>query len=387
MKMYFIKLPDKTRAQAMVEFMLTLPLLLVLIYGTIEVARLIFVFSSVANASRSAVRYGSAAGQLENTFYYQDCDGIREVANESAILTTFDEITITYDRGVRPDGTPIPISGVDPDPYSDSCPIDSETIRNGDRIIVQISANYEPILPILPIEPLEIVSASARTFLISIPVLGSALPTGFAAESPTPSLTPFQTSTTTSVPTLTLAFTSTNTPFSRNTPSNTTPTNAGPPTLTLAPSQTFTPTNSPFPTNSPTITPTPISCSGLTGIAHGPLTITGKSNLMEMKVTNNSGYILSTANIYIEWNHDTGHAGGNDPTLHLRKILFANQPWDGDLYAPSTYVAGYYPLIPLGESVIQFLFNQSYNILDGTERIIITIGTPGCTNYPVDSRN
>ena len=47
----------------MVEFMLALPLLLVLIYGTIEVARLVFIFSSVANASRQAARFGAGAGE------------------------------------------------------------------------------------------------------------------------------------------------------------------------------------------------------------------------------------------------------------------------------------------------------------------------------------
>jgi hypothetical protein len=381
MKLQSPKLQKKQRAQAMVEFMLALPLLIVLIYGTIEVARLIFIFSSVANASRQAARYGSGAGQFDNVSFYQDCDGIRDVANESAILTTFDQINITYDRGVNPDGTQIPIAGIDPDPYVDSCPIESDTIRNGDRIIVQISAQYEPIIPIIPIEPLTIVSASARTFLISIPVVGSALPTGFAAESPTPSSTPFQTITLTNTPTLTLVFTPTNPFSSGSTPSNTTPTNSGPPTLTYTPSRT------PLPTKSPTITPTPISCSGLTGVSHGPLTFSEELNSMEMKVYNNSGYTLNTANIYIEWNHDTGHASGNDPKLHLRNILFANQAWEGDLYTPSTYINGYYPLIPTGESTIRFVFNQSYDTADGTERIIINLGTPGCVNYPVDSRN
>ena len=365
----------------MVEFMLTLPLLVLLIYGTIEVARLIFIFSSVANASRQAARYGSGAGEVGNTYFYQDCDGIRETANKSAILTTFDEINITYDRGVRPDGTPIPISGVDPDPYTNTCPIEGDVIRNGDRIIVQISALYKPILPIIPIKPLKIVSASARTFLISIPVLGSAIPTGFRAESPTPSKTQFVTETSTSAPTMTRVVPPTITHLPGITPSYKSPTPAGPPTVTLAPSATS------RPTETPTITPTLISCSGLTGVLHGPLTISGDRSAMEMKVTNNTGHILSTANIYLEWNHDTGHAGGLDSNLHLNSILFAFQKWSGDLHTPSTYIEGYQPFIPIGESTIQFKFDQTYDNLDATERIIITIGTPGCTNYPVDSSN
>ena len=51
------------RAQAMVEFMLALPVLVALIYGIIEVSRLIFIFASVANASRQAARYGAGSGE------------------------------------------------------------------------------------------------------------------------------------------------------------------------------------------------------------------------------------------------------------------------------------------------------------------------------------
>lgn len=381
MKLFSLKQHKKESAQATVEFMLALPILLMLLYGMIEVGRLIFIFSSVANASRQAARYGSASGEINNVTFYQDCDGIREVANQSAFIIIFDEINITYDRGLYPDGTQIPITGIDPDPSEDSCPIEQDTIRNGDRIIVQVSTTYEPILSVIPIEPMEIVSASARSFLISIPILGSALPTGFAAESSTPSRVP-TVNTMTYTPTIALTSTFTHIPSSGNT--NTpavylSPTNTQPPTLT------FTPSNTPLPTDTPSITPTSISCSGLTGVSHGPLTF--KDNVMEMSINNQTGYTLTTAQIYLEWNHDTGHGSGGDLGLRLRQIMFAGQVWDGDIQTPSAYIPAYYPGIPLGESKIQFIFHQNYDLPDGTERIIVNIGTPGCTNYPVDSRN
>jgi len=163
----FDRQPKKNQAQAMVEFMLVLPLLVVLLYGIIEVSRLVFIFASVANASRQAARYGAAAGQTEDGYYYQNCAGIRDVANRSAIIVDFDEINITYDRGITADGTQIQISSdVDPSPDVSTCPIEDNIIRNGDRIIVQVTASYEPIIPILPLDPFKIVSASARTFLI-----------------------------------------------------------------------------------------------------------------------------------------------------------------------------------------------------------------------------
>lgn len=365
----------------MVEFMLALPLLLVLLIGTIEVGRLIFIFSSVANASRQAARYGSGSGDINNVTYYQDCDGIRQVANASAFIVIFNDINITYDRGLYPDGTQIPITGIDPDPSADSCPIERDTIRNGDRIIVQVSAVYEPIISIIPLKPLKVVSSSARSFLISIPILGSAMPTGFAAESSTPSRVPTM-GTVTNTPTLVSTSTSTSLPPSGNT--NTprpysSPTNTQPPTLT------FTPSHTPLPSNTPSVTPTYISCSGLTGVSHGPLVF--KGNVLEMDIDNQTEHILGTAQIYLEWNHDTGYGSGGDPGLRLRQIMFAGEVWNGNIQTPSTYILdGYYPSIPTGRSTIQFIFHQNYNLTDGTERIIIYISTPGCINYPVDSQ-
>ena len=363
------------RAQAMVEFMLALPVLIVLIYGIIEVSRLIFIFASVANASRQAARYGAGSGEpITNTTYYQDCDGIRDVANRSAILTEFDEINITYDRGITTDGEQIPILDIDPSPDADTCPIGDNIIRNGDRIIVQVSASYEPILSIADIEPLEVVSANARTFLISVPIFGSAFPTGFKAETPTPSKVATKTPDENAVPpTETATFNATyeaiRTAFPRT------------PTSTLPPTLTFTPSITPTSTKIPTATSTPINCTGKYNVAHGPLVI--DDNVMSMEIFNNTGFILSTATVYIEWNHDTGGA----PSLRLNQVELDGQLWTGELFAPSAFIDAYYPFIPTGESVVEFTFDKDYVFQDGTERIIITISTPGCTNYPVDSRN
>jgi hypothetical protein len=379
MKPFIPRQPQKVhaeRAQAIVEFMLALPVLLMLIYGIIEVGRLIFIFSSVANASRQAARYGSASGEINDVAFYQDCEGIRAVANQSAFIITFEEVNITYDRGINPDGTSIPIEGVDPNPEEDSCPIEVP-VRNGDRIIVQVSATYEPILTLLPFDPMEVVSASARSFLISIPIVGNALPTGFAAETSTPSPAP-PVFTVTRPPTIAPTSTATYIPTSPSIP-GVTPRNTEPP------SPTSTATNTALPSFTPTVTSTIISCSGLTGIFHGPLVIEG--NVMKMGINNQTGHVLSVAQIYLEWNHDTGHRG-EDRSLRLGKVTLDDQPpWDGDLYAPSTYIKAYYPKIPLGESVIRFVFHQTYDIPDGTERIIIQISNPGCVNYPIDSRH
>jgi hypothetical protein len=375
MKLFPYKYSGKTRAQAIVEFALILPILIMLLYGIIEVGRLIFIFSSVANASRQAARYGSASGKINSVSFYQDCNGIRNVANQSAFIIKFDKINITYDRGVNPDGTQIPITGVDPNPSVDSCPIKDYTVRNGDRIIVQVSTQYEPILKLLPIKPVNIESASARSFLISIPIVGNALPTGFAAETSTPSPVP-TVITATFIPTIAPTFTATYIPTSINNPKVT-------PVDTLPPAPTFTAVNTALPTQTPTATATAFSCTGLTGISHGPLII--EKNFMQMNINNQTGYTLTAAQVYLEWNHDTGHISVTDRGLRLRQITLATDVWDGDIKAPSAYIPVYYPSIPPGESIIRFIFHQSYDVTDGTERIIINISNPGCINYPVDS--
>lgn len=396
MKSYILSRTKKSRAQAMVEFMLIMPLLVVLLYGIIEISRLVFIFASVANASRQAARYGAVAGEMENGYYYQDCEGIRDVANRSAIIVDFDEINITYDRGTTADGTQIPITNsVDPSPDVNTCPIGEDIIRNGDRIIVQVSASYEPIITLLPLDPFTIVSASARTFLISIPIDGSAMPLSFAAESATPSRIPtgtqpgFETATSTEEPPAPTNIPPTNNSGGGITPgvgvgtntqfAPTNPTNGSP----LPPALTLTPSRTPLPTLTPSITPTAISCTGITGISHGPLEF--HDNFMEMKISNNTGYAISASQVYVEWNHDTGHQPGTDTSLRLRQVLLASQSWNGDIHSPSAYITAYYPIIPVGESVIRFTFSQDYTLIDGTERIIISLGTPGCVSYPIDS--
>lgn len=395
MKRLFSRQPENKKAQAMVEFMLVLPLLVLLLYGIIELSRLIFIFASVANASRQAARYGAVAGETENGYYYQDCEGIRDVANRSAIIVDFDEINITYDRGITGDGTQIQISDeIDPSPDENTCPIEDNIIRNGDRIIVQVSADYEPIITLLPIDPFTVVSASARTFLISVPIAGSAMPLAFAAESATPSRVPTDTPPGAEEPTETTIPSSTVAPstpggvggitppagVATNTqPVPTNPSNGSP----LPPTLTFTPTKTPLPTLTPSITPTAISCTGQTGVSHGPLFI--KENVMAMRIDNRTGYTLFITQVYVEWNHDKGHLSNNDARLRLQQITLASQGWTGDIYSPSAYIPAYYPSLPPGESVIEFSFDQNYTQEDGTERIILSLGTPGCVNYPIDS--
>ena len=57
--------PAPTRrsgAQAMAEFALALPIMLLVMYGLIETGRVVFIYASVVSAARQAARYGSVSG-------------------------------------------------------------------------------------------------------------------------------------------------------------------------------------------------------------------------------------------------------------------------------------------------------------------------------------
>ncbi|MBN1452855.1 MAG: pilus assembly protein [Anaerolineales bacterium] len=188
-----MKANNKPAAQAMAEFALVLPILLLVVYGLLEVGRLLFIFASVNTASRQAVRYGSAIGLVDtngdgslDTQHYRDCNGILAEANRVAFITDFTNVNITYDRGIDGSGNPVPITNpltINPDPEvasSNTCTLvyslSQDPIQNGDRISVYVSAFFAPVIPFIPLDPLQIESAASRTIVGEIPIEVTAVP-------------------------------------------------------------------------------------------------------------------------------------------------------------------------------------------------------------------
>ena len=161
----------RTKAQTMVEFALILPILLMIIYGLLEVGRLIFIYSTVVSASREAARYGSATGLnvagAGGVPRYNDCAGIQEAADNIDFLGVINNIEIQYDHGPQTIPPYGPIPGYPP-PFS-SCPPGS--IQTGDRIVVQVSATFIPLAAIVPLNPITIALSNARTIIGSVPIV------------------------------------------------------------------------------------------------------------------------------------------------------------------------------------------------------------------------
>lgn len=366
--------PQKSKAQAMVEFALVLPVLLVLLYGLLEAGRLLFIYSTIVTASRQAVRYGSTTGLGTGTVpRFQDCAGIRAAAQRTDFLDSFEDedIVIQWDTGP---GTPL----------NTFCPagMASDTsfapTANNARLRVTIRGNYLPIVPRITgfLERSNsngdpIVGDSARTVLVSVPIQVTVPPSTYVANTPTPTKTPTPSPTPTA--TITPTPTPTFTPEFTNTPTLT-------PTITLSPTITSTRTITPSATNPAT----PIACNGL---SHGPIVLSGNST-MTMTITNPLPHNLTVSGVIVHWDHDKGHQVTNDKTLHLLSVSLGTQFWSGDVLAASYSVPiTSTVLLPANATTtIIFTFHQSYpSNSDQSERIFISFSTPGCEGSSIDA--
>jgi Flp pilus assembly protein TadG len=260
---------QKSPAQAMVEFALVLPILLLLIYGLLEVGRLLFIYSSVVSAARQAARYASTTGvNASGTFRYRDCDGMRDAAQRVAFIDDFPDadIEIWHDEGEGVNEVSYCSSGTSFDTTF------TPTTGNINRVRVRVHTQYTPIVPIVPLQPFVIESISARTILVSVPIVITAAPQGW-----NPNATPIPPDTATA----TITFT---------------------PTLTLTPTITVSPTATVSPTTTGTATPTftPVDTATATG-TFTPVPPPGAFNKISP-----SGAITQTTLVTLQWQASAG---------------------------------------------------------------------------------
>jgi hypothetical protein len=299
----------KRTAQGLLEFALVLPIFLLLAFGIIEAARLIMTYSSVYSASREAARFGASIGTSNGVPRYQDCTGIKQAAVAQGFLAGVQtsNVEIRYDVGPN-----------DPRTWS-SLPACPASANLGDRIIVKISVQYQPILPLVNFPGITVSSQEGRTIIKDVEIMGTPPPS--PTYQYTRTLTPTVILTPTDTPTPTNTLTPTLTPTSTNTPTQTlTPTITLTPTDTLTPTETLTPTITQTPTITSTFTVTPTSTSTFTLTptstntptptttpSCGSITASGFSasasgiNYYQFNLYNGDNRGTSIQEIYIEW--------------------------------------------------------------------------------------
>lgn len=158
--------------QSVTEFALVLPIILTLVLGVFELGRVVFIFSSLNNATREAARFGAATGFRGGLPAYLNCSAIRQHARDTAFLAdlTDGEIQIAYDT---PDGDTMAVF--------EECSedLDPAKIRPGDRIVITVNKTVKPILPVLPTDGFNLSFVTARTILKNIVIGPVACSDGF----------------------------------------------------------------------------------------------------------------------------------------------------------------------------------------------------------------
>ena len=119
--------PDRgSQAQAMVEFALVLPLLLLLLIAIIDFGRALFVYSEVSNASREAVRYGAVNSG--------DCNEIANRARSMFSLAPSGSIAVSIFIETPNTSGGFTVKGL----------CGTAKIVTGDRIKVDVSTSVSP---------------------------------------------------------------------------------------------------------------------------------------------------------------------------------------------------------------------------------------------------
>ena len=359
-----------SRAQAMVEFAIVAPILFLLLFGIIEVGRMIFLYAAVTNSSREAVRFGSAVGYDDaGVIKYKHCAGIRDVARRASYFMNLPDanIVIGYTQGTN----------ITPYAYCNGTEF-AGYIPDGDRVMVEVSATYKPYTKLIPWGSRTFRSKSYRTILGYV---GLGQITGGGSTPPT------------SVGGNTPVATATETPGPTPTPTDTptvTPTFSGE-VSTLTPVVTWTSTNTPTetPTDTPTFTPTstPTVVPLCNQITTGPIIIS--YNYMAMTITNPHAP-ATVSSVQVAWNTSRGAPSQN--ALFLKSASLVSLFWTGtdntgNKTIPSTDFASVVT-IPgnSATSTILFTFDDFYDNPDGTESITITLSEPEeCAGVTIQS--
>ena len=358
------------RAQAIVEFALVLPILMMMLVGIFEVGRMIYTYAAINNASREAARFGSALGFDDAGYHkYRHCAGIQDMARRSAYFVPL-TIAISYDRG--PGFSPFAVcdapSGEDGD----------FNLTTNDRVNVTVSGTYTPLIKLIPFGTRTFTSTSARTILGFVavgdsPSSGSGSGVGYTS---TPTSNVASTATTTATATIT------NTPTKTATSGPILPTFTPLPssTPTLIPTSTSTATMTATATSTSTPTSTPTVVPGCGSITTGSIIYV--NNTMSLSITNPHASV-TVSSIQVIWDAVKGHQTGSDKTLILQSANFGTTFWSGLNNSSGNYTITPSSTLTIpgnnATSTITFTFHQTYDNPDNGDSIKINLSTPGCS--------
>jgi hypothetical protein len=131
----------KERGQGLVEFALTLPILMMFLMGILDFGRVLFTYSEVSNNLRTALRQAPNIG-YSGTPSYLDCTKMKDIA-DNASLTTVSPVTVTYHLN----------NNVTQKPCTNTGDVLDTDVANGDFIEIKSHANLKMwVLPAIVIQ-------------------------------------------------------------------------------------------------------------------------------------------------------------------------------------------------------------------------------------------
>lgn len=144
----------RTRAQALVEFALVLPVFLLIIFGLIDGGRLIFTYNTTSNAARSGARVAIVNQSTNGT---NTCDTTSATAwstgcavqSGSSVAIAPSDVVVTYRDAA---------DAADCDPDSS----DGIELSIGCLAVVQVTSHFQALTPIIGqiVGPIDITSKS-----------------------------------------------------------------------------------------------------------------------------------------------------------------------------------------------------------------------------------
>ncbi len=155
----------KDGGASLVEFALVAPLLLLLLFGVIEFARVAHGFTTVWTAAREGARYATTVGDSDgvNGPNYLDCAAIADAALGKVVgmsLSTGD-VSITFG-----DLSGMPVADCDPaSPLPFPFPTGSVDIDNGFSITVEVAGTFNAIVPVTSsfLDGIDLTSSQTRS--------------------------------------------------------------------------------------------------------------------------------------------------------------------------------------------------------------------------------
>ena len=156
----------KRRGQALVEFALVVPVFLILLFGIIDVARLVFESATLSQAAREGARVGAVeAGWLPPNVADSACNLPNGPVCPPDVATLRADITSAANREMQPFGTVANVytsCDVTTAPTGTWVTTTCANPKTGNLVSVRVTSTWRPITPII------------SSFINSIPLSASA---------------------------------------------------------------------------------------------------------------------------------------------------------------------------------------------------------------------